>query len=172
MEFQVHDGSVSGLVTRYDTTASFTTAGSYSVFKTSTVLANSIGFGGAAFNGRYIYFITYSNGGAATGIVTRYDTTASFTTAGSYATFDTTTVNANSKEFYGAVFDGRYVYFSPFNTGSSSGQITRYDTTLSFTSAGSYAVYDTTAVNANSKSFLVLCLMVDIYIQFLICLVW
>jgi uncharacterized membrane protein len=146
------NGAYSGQVTRYDTTGSFTAAGSYSVFDTTTVNANSKGFNGAVFDGRYVYFVPEYNG-AYSGQVTRYDTTGSFTAAGSYSVFDTTTVNANSKGFVGAVFDGRYVYFVPCSNGAYSGQVTRYDTTGSFTAAGSYSVFDTTTVNANSKGF-------------------
>ena len=69
----------------------------------------------------------------------------SFTTTSSYATFDTAGfVNSNSKGFDGGTFDGRYVYLAPNNNGASFGQITRYDTTLSFTTTSSYATFDTT----------------------------
>ncbi len=148
------NGAKFGQVTRYDTTASFTANGSYSVYDMATgdVDVDAKGFVGATFDGRYVYFVPYDNG-ARFGKVARYDTTASFTAAGSYAVYDTTAVHANSKGFNGAVFDGRYIYFVPFNTGAASGQVTRYDTTASFTAAGSYAVYDTTAVHANSKGF-------------------
>jgi hypothetical protein len=94
------------------------------VFDTTTVNANSKGFNGAVFDGRYVYLVPYNNG-AFYGQVTRYDTTGSFTAAGSYSVFDTTTVNANSKGFIGAVFDGRYVYLVPYSNGVSFGQVTR-----------------------------------------------
>ena len=137
-----------GQITRYDTTLSFTSASSYSIFDTTTVNVNSRGFSGGVFDGRYVYSVPYNFGQ-----ITRYDTTLSFTSTSSYAVFDTTTVNANSKGLCDAVFDGRYVYFLPFNTGTYAGQITRYDVTMSFTSSSSYAVFDTAAVNANSKGF-------------------
>ncbi|MDE2218414.1 MAG: tail fiber domain-containing protein [Patescibacteria group bacterium] len=147
-----NNGVPSGQITRYDTTGSFTASGSYAVYDTTAVNANSKGFEGAVFDGRYVYFVP-NNNGVYSGQITRYDTTGSFTASGSYAVYDTTAVNANSKGFMGAVFDGRYVYFVPNYNGVPSGQITRYDTTGSFTASGSYAVYDTTAVNANSKVF-------------------
>ena len=59
------------------------------------------------------------------GLVTRYDSTASFTTAGSYTVFDTTTVSAYSKGFWGAVYDGKYVYFVPSANVTAPGQVTR-----------------------------------------------
>jgi hypothetical protein len=143
-----------GYVARYDTTADFELANSYAVFNSATVHANSKGFRGAVFDGRYVYFVPYKNGANYHGQVTRYDTTLSFTDVGSWAVYDTTAVHVNSKGFQGAVFDGQYVYFVPQYTGAAyHGQVTRYDTTLTFTDAGSWAVYDTTAVHANSKGF-------------------
>lgn len=145
----------SGQITRYDTTGSFTATSSYSVFDTATVNANSTGFNGAVFDGRYIYLVPYYGPGfvGKSGQITRYDTTGSFTAASSYSVYDTTAVNANSKGFIGAVFDGRYIYFVPNNNGAYFGQVTRYDTTGSFTSVGSYSVFDITTVNANAKGF-------------------
>ncbi len=147
-------GAPQGQITRYDTTLAFNNAASYAVFDTTTVNANSAGFAGAVFDGRYIYLVPQLPTGV-NGQITRYDTTLPFNQAASYAVYDTTAVNANSKGFDGAVFDGRYVYLVPFSTaaGVYSGLVARYDTTLPFTSATSYAVYDTTAVNANSKGF-------------------
>ena len=147
------NGAAFGQITRYDTAASFTSGSSYSVFDSTTVNSNSKGFSGAVFDGRYIYFVPNSNG-AIFGQVTRYDTTQPFTSGSSYSVFDTTTVNASSKGFFGAIFDGRYIYFVPNSNGAIFGQITRYDTTQPFTSGSSYNVFDTTTVNSNSKGFI------------------
>jgi hypothetical protein len=147
------NGAYSGQVTRYDTTGVFTASDSYSVYDTTAVNASSKGFVGAVFDGRYVYFVPNYNGAAYSGQVTRYDTTGVFTASTSYSVYDTTNVNANSKGFVGAVFDGRYVYFVPNYNGAYSGQVTRYDTTGVFTAADSYSVYNTTAVNASSKGF-------------------
>ena len=151
-----NNGAAFGQVTRYDTQGSFTAAGSYAVYDTTGVNANSKGFHGAIYDGsRYIYFIPHNNG-AAFGQITRYDTMLAFTDADSWAVYDTTAVNANSKGFRGGAYDGRYIYFAPYDNGAKFGQVTRYDTQGSFTAAGSYAVYDTTAPGgdyANSKGF-------------------
>ena len=153
------DGGITydGQVTRFDTRGSFTDSDSYSFFDTTTVNANSKGFKGAAYDGQYIYFVPNYTGSAFSGQITRYDTRKNFNSAASYDVFDTTTVDANSKGFFGAVFDGRYIYFVPLQTSLAdgySGQITRYDTQSPFADAGSYAVFNTTAVNANSKGFM------------------
>ena len=149
----ISSGIGSGQITRYDTTMSFLSVTSYSIYDTTNVNANSKGFRNGIFDGRYIYLIPFHNGTSYFGQVTRYDTTLSFTSISSYTVFDTSTVNANSKGFSGGVFDGKFIYLIPNNYGSISGQITRYDISMSFTSVSSYSIFDTTSVNANSKGF-------------------
>jgi len=143
----------SGQITQYDTTLPFTSASSYNLFDTgANVNSNSVGFFGGAFDGRYVYFIPYVNAISYSGQVTLYDTTLSFTTASSYAIFDTkANINSNSQGFKGAVFDGLYLYFVPGTT--SSGQITRYNTSGAFTSTSSYSVFDTSQLQSNSVGF-------------------
>ncbi len=58
------------------------------------------------------------------------------------------------KGFHGGVFDGRYVYLVPIaNSIGYHGQVSRYDTTDSFTNQSSWSFYDTAAQNPNSKRF-------------------
>ncbi|MBF8264064.1 MAG: hypothetical protein HW387_1729, partial [Parachlamydiales bacterium] len=147
-----NNGAAFGQITRYDTTQSFTTAASYTCFDTLAVNAASKGFAGGVFDGRYVYLVP-NNNATAFGQITRYDTTQSFTAAASYTCFDTLTVNNASKGFFGGVFDGRYVYLVPNNNGNYFGQITRYDTTQSFTAAASYTCFDTTTMDVNSVGF-------------------
>ncbi|MDO8625833.1 MAG: hypothetical protein Q7K39_00005, partial [Candidatus Magasanikbacteria bacterium] len=152
-----YNGAYFGQVTRYDTTGSFTSAGSWSVFDTTAVNANSTGYAGAVFDGQYIYFVPNSLAGDVRhGQIARFDTTQSFTAAGSWSFFNTTALNSNSKGFtYGATFDGRYIYFSPLKTDNStySGLALRYDTAASFSASSSYSFFDATTVNSNSKGF-------------------
>ena len=57
--------------------------------------------------------------------------------------------NEEAKEFFGGVFDGRYVYFVPYDNGSSyHGNVLRFDTSLPFTNPDSWSAYD--AENTNS----------------------
>ncbi|GEM_PF-809636 len=150
--------TASGLLARYDTQSSFSGSGSYSFFDMATVSPSSTGFKAAVFDGRYVYFVpnaTDATLSTVNGQITRYDTQSSFSSASSYATFDTSQVNANSKGFLAGAFDGRYVYFIP-NTLSStvkSGQITRYDTQSSFTASASYTFFDMTTVDASARGF-------------------
>src|ERR1700722_2868655 len=64
--------------------------------------------GGAYDRQRYVYFVPSSNG-----LLTRYDTTGSFSSASSWAVFDLTTVDPALSGFNGAAFDGHYLYLAP-----------------------------------------------------------
>ncbi|MBS0625616.1 MAG: hypothetical protein JSS32_06165 [Verrucomicrobia bacterium] len=142
-----NNGALTGQITRFDTASAFSSSASYTFFDTTLVDANSKGFSGGVFDGRYLYLVPNANGQ-----ITQYDTTLPFTASSSYLVFDTTLVDPNSQIFRGGVYDGQYIYFVPSQT--SSGQITRYDTTLGFATASSYSVFDTAAsVQANSKGF-------------------
>lgn len=138
-----------GFQARYDTMGTFTNSSSWTVFDSSTVNAKSVLFAGAVFDGRYVYYVPHDSNN---GMVTRYDTQAAFTTASSWSTFDASTLNANAVSFWGGIFDGRYVYFIP--QGATQPSIaTRYDTQAAFTASASWSVFDTTGVNAASKTF-------------------
>ena len=142
--------STGGLVARYDTQAGFTAAASWSTFDITTVNAAATVFEGAAFDGRYVYFVP--NGGGLNSQVTRYDTLASFTTSTSWATFDTTTLSVGAKGFSGAAFDGRYLYFAP-NGVSTNDVVARYDTQASFAAGTSWTTFAPTSVNAGANGF-------------------
>ena len=143
-----------GVVTRYDTQGSFTAASSWSTFNATTVNAGANGFIGAVFDGRYVYLVPNYNGGH-DGIVTRYDTNSTFDAPSSWATFDTTTVDANANAFFGGSFDGRYVYFAPNNANASgpAAVVARYDTQASFSATASWSTFDVMSVRATANSF-------------------
>ncbi len=106
------DGTAdSGLALRYDTTAAFTTGASWEQFDTMALSPDARGYIDADFDGRYIYYVP--NEDETSGVVVRFDTTASFTLASSWQTFDTRTLNPSAAAYSSAVFDGRYVYFEP-----------------------------------------------------------
>ncbi len=120
----------SGLAVRYDTHQTFGTAGSWSLFDVSTVNANAKGFIGATFDGRYVYLVPFYDGTDYDGVVPRYDTQGTgFTVAGSWTTFDTSTVTAGARGFQGAGFDGQYVYLVPSHNAAATplGKITRFN---------------------------------------------
>jgi PGF-pre-PGF domain-containing protein len=71
-----------------------------------------------------------------------------------WSSFNLATVNSTLKGFNGAVFDGRYVYFSPYYNGATySGSTVRYDTTQPFSSVSSYEYFNITRINRTLKSF-------------------
>lgn len=129
--YLVPAASTVGTVARYDTQASFATAGSWSTFASGSVGdAGASGYVGSAFDGRYVYFVPSFNTpmGEFDAIVSRYDTTtAAFTTASSWSTYDIAIVNPQATGFRTAAFDGRYVYFVPNDDGSQDGIIARFD---------------------------------------------
>jgi hypothetical protein len=138
-----------GVVLRLDTQAAFAAAGSWSTFDTTTVNTGAAGFFGAVFDGRYLYFVPRFNQNGPSGVVARYDTTASFTAASSWSTFDATSLDANATGFAGGTFDGRYVYFAP----GLGGIVIRFDTTQSFGAASSWTTFDATTAGAGAKGF-------------------
>jgi hypothetical protein len=146
-------GTPYGIIRRYDSLASFTTAASWAVFDTTTVNTNATGFTGWAFDGRYLYLAPWDSG-IAHGPAARYDTQAPFGAATSWSTFDTKTLNATAGSFAGAAFDGRYVYFVPGSTGAGGvGLTARYDTQAPFTSSTSWTTFDVSALSAVTKGY-------------------
>jgi hypothetical protein len=139
-------------VTRYDSTLPFDSASAWHVFDTAKVNPKAKGFKGAVFDGRYLYLVPHHNG-ARHGIVTRLDTRADFGTAASWQTFDASSVDPRAKGFVGGVFDGKSVYFVPWDDDAGhNGVVLRFDGT-NFASASSWSVFDVATVNAGAKAF-------------------
>jgi hypothetical protein len=70
----------------------------------------------------------------------------------SFSFFDTHSLNSNSVGFWGAGFDGNYIYLAP-NKGGASGQITRFNVREPFNSASSYSFFDMATLNSSAKGF-------------------
>jgi len=143
-------------VVRYDTRGPFSIPDSWQVYDLAQVDATCKGFIGAVYDGCYLYFVPYNNGQGRYGQVLRYDVRSSFVEARSWDFLDTGVLNANSRGFFGAIFDGRFAYFVPHckGPGNYHGQLTRYDTRGSFTSTGSWDFCDTTVVHEANKGFI------------------
>jgi hypothetical protein len=75
------------------------------------------------------------------------------TQASNWSTFDITTVNPNADGFFGAAYDGRYVYFVPAFKYSSDGVVARYDTRAAFNSSGSWSTFDVATLNPSAVGF-------------------
>jgi len=68
-----------------------------------------------------------------------------FTNVSSWAAYDAGSngVGNDPDGYYGAVFDGRFVYFAPFDNGTDRhGEVLRYDTIGDFASGSSWAAFD------------------------------
>ena len=146
----------SGIVLRYDTQGSYSDSGSWASFDAGNIDGlNTKGFIGAVFDGRYVYFVPYLNGGYH-GNVLRYDTQANFTTIGSWQAYNADGTDGYSCVGYQyAVFDGKYIYFVPHygsaNYGSAyHGIVLRYDTTLGFKDKTAWSAFDATSTGGKS----------------------
>lgn len=149
-------GGNHGEVLRYDTTAPFAAAGSWSAFDPGAngVGADADGYAAIASDGRYLYLAPYFNGAAYAGEVLRYDLQAAFTAAGSWSVFDPSTagLGANAVGYRTATFDGRYLYLAQDMdaSGSPAGNVLRYDTRAAFGAAGSWDLFDPGAAGVGS----------------------
>jgi hypothetical protein len=107
-----------GVVARYDTQGPFTGASAWSTFELGRVASAVPGSYGAAFDGRYVYFVPYSNFVDGDGsLLVRYDTSASFGDPGAWSTFDLTTLHPGATGFASATFDGEYLYLATQKNG-------------------------------------------------------
>jgi hypothetical protein len=146
-----YNGTAShGEVLRYDRTLPFDSTAAWTTFTPANFGVGNIakGFEGAVSDGHYIYFIPSYAGwgpGAYHGEVLRYDPSLPFNLPSSWAAFDpgSNGVGVDPDGYNGAVFDGRYIVFGPSNNGSGPhAEVLRYDTTLPFSSAGSWMTFD------------------------------
>lgn len=136
--------SISTYAVRYDTCGSFTARESWQAYdagNTDGLLTK--GYDGAAFDGRYIYYIPFWEGKSVHygfhGKVLRYDTKGDFLDKRSWQAHDAgNTSGLKTIGFNAGAFDGRYLYFAPWReelkTGpdegfKAHGKVLRYDTT-------------------------------------------
>ena len=109
---------------------------------------------GATFDGRYVYYapqhtevsdINDSLGWPASGRVLRYDThSRSFANPSAFEAFDAGSIaGLETKGFYGAAFDGRFVIFVPRQAaGGYHSRVLRYDSAADFQCTSSWDVHD------------------------------
>lgn len=106
------------------------------------------GYFGAVCDGRYVYFVPEQHGEAGYpthGIVLRLDTHGDFREPASFAAFDAgRTGGLPTRGYYGAVFDGDFVYFVPrqLDMVQYHSRILRLDTRTPFDDPGSWSAHD------------------------------
>jgi hypothetical protein len=139
-----------GFVLRYDSTMGFTVPAAFDTFDMNDLDMKGGAFAGAAFDGRYVYFVP--SGQAGESVVTRFDSKGTFADDGDWEAFDLSTLASGVGDFFGAAFDGRFLYLAPSGTAASgpNGLLARYDTQATFAAAGSWETFDTTAIGAAS----------------------
>ncbi len=111
------------------------------------------GYTGGVFDGRYVYFAPYNNQGGVFGQVLRYDTRKSFKDSQSWDTFDPGSfgVGADPDGYYGAMSDGRFVYFVPYYNGlTQHGEVLRFDTRGDFKDSRSWSAVDANALGVGN----------------------
>ena len=102
------------------------------------------GFFGAVFDGRFIYFAPQCNDEGRHGHALRYDTHLSFDEPGAWRAYDAaSTEGLTTRGYYGAVFDGRFVYYVPrFDGDTLHSRVLRLDTSGDFTHTTSWSAFD------------------------------
>jgi hypothetical protein len=106
---------------------------------------DSRGYFGAVFDGRYVYFSPqHYEGRLEHGVVLRLDTQGDFYDPTSYTAYNADgTDGLHTCGFYGAAFDGHYVYFVPRQDYSGyHSRVLRYDTNKPFNSVKSWEAFD------------------------------
>lgn len=136
--------AMQALVSKWLPLASFDTFDAFDAAGTDGL--NSTGYFGAVFDGRYVYFSPEQHDSLAThGVVLRYDTHRDFKDRSSYAAHDASkTSGLDTRGFYGAAFDGVYIYFIPRQIGTESyhTRFLRLDTRKEFKDPAAWDAFD------------------------------
>ncbi len=140
------DGRAEGMqsiVSMWKPLDSFDTFDAYDAGNTSGL--DTSGFLGAVFDGRYLYFSPQHDAETRHGKVLRYDTHGGFHDSASWKGYDASASSGlETKGYYGAVFDGLYVYFVPRRTPKEyHTRVLRYNTRMPFENSKSWTAFDT-----------------------------
>ena len=141
-----------GEFVRFNTRKPFADAASWEVFDPGFAGldvaegGDADGYEGAVFDGRYVYYVPAHNGTEHHGLVLRYEPGKRFDDLKSWTAFDPGAhgIGDDPDGFRGAVFDGRYVYFVPFQKSGTemNGEVVRFDTTGEFDSPEAWSAFD------------------------------
>lgn len=116
-----------GLALRYDTHYDFTNADGWTSFDASaTGGLECNGYAGAAFDGHFVYYVPNGEPWENHGNALAYDTQKPFADSNSWMAVSLTNqLGAGTSAFFGAVYDGTYLYYAPMK-GSPAGRVVRY----------------------------------------------
>ncbi|MEA3248650.1 MAG: hypothetical protein U9Q73_03010 [Nanoarchaeota archaeon] len=132
-----------GIVLRYDTQGDFKSKNSWESYDASSIDGlTTVGYAGAIFDGRYVYYTPFTESTKRHAKVLRFDTKGEFTSSSSWSAFDAESVGSGIG-YDGEIFDGKYVYFAPFGYDPfAHSRILRLDTEGDFKQSSSWDVYD------------------------------
>lgn len=136
--------AMQALVSKWSPLNSFDTFEAFDAAGTDGL--DSTGYFGAVFDGRYVYFSPEQHESQAThAVVLRYDTHNNFSSRSSYVAYDASkTSGLDVRGFYGAAFDGVYVYFIPRQIGREyyHTRLLRLDTRKEFQDPHAWDAFD------------------------------
>jgi hypothetical protein len=153
-------GSAPGLVLRMLESSEADGGATFETFDYSmkSGINTARGFGGAVYDGRYVYFVPFFDAGAYQSTAIRYDTKGSFTEVGSWDSFTiASSVASKAVGFLGGAFDGRYVYFAPNRQNDAPTYNTtavRFDTTAAkFSDSSAWTTFDLSTLTSPIGGF-------------------
>jgi len=137
--------SFHGRALAYDTEGEFNQEGSWSAYDAAdTDGLKTIGYAGGAYDGQYVYYAPFTNNDSRHAEVLRDATESGFDQEAAWSAHDASSVDGlKAVGFVDAVFDGRYIYFSPFGyEPMAHGRVLRFDSEGDFDQESSWAIYD------------------------------
>jgi len=116
----------------------------FNVQRTTNLISNFTTLTNVSESSALVYTDSVSPNGAAFYRVAESNAFTTLSQSGAFAAYDAgSTFGLNAKGYVGAVFDGHYVYFVPYNNGlGGSGTVLRLDTAGNFIDSGSWSAYD------------------------------
>ncbi len=134
-----------GYALRYDTQKDFHSKDSWESYDAGqTDGLETKGYSGAVFDGRYVYYVPFAVLTQRHARILRYDTHADFRAQSSWKAYDAQNILGRKMTGYvEAVFDGRYIFFSPFGYDPyAHALVLRYDTQGDFQDSSSWSFYN------------------------------
>ncbi|MFC1526659.1 LamG-like jellyroll fold domain-containing protein [Candidatus Latescibacterota bacterium] len=129
-------------VSRWDFAESMTHFATHDAGSTGGM--DTTGFFGAICDGRYVYFSPQCNGTGRHGLALRLDTHGELSDPASWISCDAeSTDSLDTRGYYGAVYDGRFVYYVPRTDGRTHhSRVLRHDTGHDFDDPRGWAAHD------------------------------
>jgi len=150
----LNNGDFHGRVLRHDTAGDFSDPAAWSVFDCAALDPAARGFVDVLSDGRHLYFVPFCNG-RHHGRIVRHDTQGGFHDPASWQVFDVQALNSSARGFVSGCFDGRHVYFAPYQLDhvTTNGLIARFDTQGDFADPAGWQCFDATQIHPDCRGF-------------------